>query len=950
MSPSKGKGKAGKAAKSKKAEEKPAKRKAADKKKAAKGTVIVVEPGIALEQGLDAEPSVGLATEAMELDDIQPLGIEERSEIQPQVSANVASSKGSIPMASSSSSVFQAAGNDGEVEPACDEDVHVEAEVNIEAKEAETVGIEGQDKDMDEAGDSAPEDGEPEAELNHLAAVPASPTSNAESAPQKRSQLGDSTDDEEGKTTASPEISGRDDIELDLPAPLPTSPIPATLGASRTQTSPLPVPAPATSAITPSAVKRPDLPVRQVRSSWLSKALGTGTVPVHANDAANARKSVLETNLARKSVMAHHELHPRSVALPSQQRASTVSNFFGDLAAARKSLVQPISGVAKRKSEEAASDAEHHVEDNRPGKMAKISNPVAVHITTTSNVAQQATTSIYPAVHESLFSPPIIEPARKFTPFGRPKESTSGMTVHFPLPATTPAHTAQPNQPSASQEKRSERNKSDIYEVTRKLEELRERTAAKEASKIKAQALAMSGSNGSKSSLDSKASAASGAAGGFFRGLGRSLGLGGNAKSAEDEALKLQRELEEDRRAEKDAEREYQRLMDEARAEGAAAELGSSSIAGSQEQSGTTQTGQRLTENSSATLPQLEIKKSESGTAQPSDANVLHPAAAVPQWPSQPVMERELTPSRQVEVPSLGSTTPAAAPPTSISTILQRIQVAQTSNNGAHTNAQENTANVESHTSGEIASPNRTIQAVEVAPGRPATPTRSMRFPPVSPEPTQKAPAPPRPAKSPERSKRVPMSADGEEFAFSRSPEQAARSQPRSPAPFKTAASQPIPVQPKIQTQSHAVSQPAEQATKRWQTQRNDEDEDEDEASEDDADLPDLPEPNEADDEQTDVAMEEEERKEERNLPASKMFNGDPANVSRCLLSTGTYQTNVNGRFNVRISRSPPRVKVSRRPWRYRQHQVAICSIVPRQLPERLWDSNRPQDQSDRWL
>jgi hypothetical protein len=46
-------------------------------------------------------------------------------------------------------------------------------------------------------------------------------------------------------------------------------------------------------------------------------------------------------------------------------------------------------------------------------------------------------------------------------------------------------------------------------------------------------------------------------------GLGRSLGLGGSAKNAEEEAARLQAELEEERRAEEEARRELDKLMGE---------------------------------------------------------------------------------------------------------------------------------------------------------------------------------------------------------------------------------------------------------------------------------------------------------------------------------------------------------------------------------------------------
>lgn len=117
---------------------------------------------------------------------------------------------------------------------------------------------------------------------------------------------------------------------------------------------------------------------------------------------------------------------------------------------------------------------------------------------------------------------------------------------------------------------RADRHRSDIHKVTRALDELRERTAAKEAHKQRATLHASSGPRPTSSAADRQSTVGTAANGGFFRGLGnlgvglgRSLGLGGSAKNAEEEAARLQAELEEERRAEEEARRELDKLMGE---------------------------------------------------------------------------------------------------------------------------------------------------------------------------------------------------------------------------------------------------------------------------------------------------------------------------------------------------------------------------------------------------
>lgn len=99
--------------------------------------------------------------------------------------------------------------------------------------------------------------------------------------------------------------------------------------------------------------------------------------------------------------------------------------------------------------------------------------------------------------------------------------------------------------------------------VTKALEEIKERNQAKELAKQKA-AAAVAAAGGGQRSRETTSSGPSGSsASGFLRGLTKSLGLGGKTESPEEVAERLHRELEEDRRAEAEAQAELDRLMHE---------------------------------------------------------------------------------------------------------------------------------------------------------------------------------------------------------------------------------------------------------------------------------------------------------------------------------------------------------------------------------------------------
>lgn len=277
--------------------------------------------------------------------------------------------------------------------------------------------------------------------------------------------------------------------------------------------------------VAPLPAPAPPVPVRQVRSSWLSKALGTGTVPVTGLSEANPP-------------------FRKSMAAPTQRPISE-----DDYAGLRKSLA-PAGGL-KRKSDEGI-DLPEEEDESRPVKVAKV-------------VVQPETTAvIVPTyVDPASGSKPVLERQVSFPtainvprPLSAAAASASAPTpavkAEDVVPATVPRNAAPPAE--AEQE-------TEISKVAKALEDMRERTQAKELAKQKAASLAASTANAPKHTATSTGT-------GFLRGmanLGRSLGIGAAARheTAEEEAERLQKELEEDRRAELEAEAELARLMEE---------------------------------------------------------------------------------------------------------------------------------------------------------------------------------------------------------------------------------------------------------------------------------------------------------------------------------------------------------------------------------------------------
>ena len=249
----------------------------------------------------------------------------------------------------------------------------------------------------------------------------------------------------------------------------------------------------------------------QVRSSWLNKALGSGPIP--AGDVNGLRKSVA------------------AGARPTQV----------DLAALRKSLVPP-SGL-KRKSDEGLPEEDDNEIEKRAGKAARVefaSQPSRLTEVSAANVPKDK--PIFPRSTMVVVPQATLEPSSAKESIAQPQGHGGQADLRK---SVAPAGDTQ---------------RSDINKVTKALDELRERTLAKEAAKA-------------KMSLAPKTPApapATSSGSGFLKGisnigagLGRSLGLATSTRSAEDEATRTQREIEEERLAELEAEEDLRKLIGE---------------------------------------------------------------------------------------------------------------------------------------------------------------------------------------------------------------------------------------------------------------------------------------------------------------------------------------------------------------------------------------------------
>ncbi|WVQ84371.1 hypothetical protein IAT38_006523 [Cryptococcus sp. DSM 104549] len=241
------------------------------------------------------------------------------------------------------------------------------------------------------------------------------------------------------------------------------------------------------------------LPMRQVRSSWLSKALGTGSVPISGPSGATDTAAALR----------------KSYAAPPQQRQSTAMDFSG----LRKSLV-PIGGLKRKSDQGMDEEAEDEEEEKRPEKIAKV------------------------AVESAQTHLPATTPG----PVGRPAMQSKTPSFGTASISSHPATTGRPTNPSGSSMPTSgpdDTHRSEIYKVTRALDELREKKAKEAAAKKAAETRTASG--------EARVPMAKSTGVGFLRGL---LRYGAAAEEEAEEERKAREEKEE-----KLAEEELEQLM-----------------------------------------------------------------------------------------------------------------------------------------------------------------------------------------------------------------------------------------------------------------------------------------------------------------------------------------------------------------------------------------------------
>ena len=503
--------------------------------------------------------------------------------------------------------------------------------------------------------------------------------------------------------------------------------------------------------------------MRQVRSSWLSKALGNNVniaPPVnHTTDLAGLRKSY---------------------AAPAHKLNGPI-----DLTNLRKSLAPAgvLAAGAKRPSDGADEEA-------RPEKVPKVERPAQ-------------------SKHEDT----IIATSTTETAPTATSHTPGSTNVQLPNSASS-----QEGSRSTTSAQMRERQRSDIHKVTKALDELRERNAAKEAQKAKAASNvsnAISGPRPTTSSHDSRQSTAGGS--GFLRnlgnigaGLGRSLGLGGTVKSAEEEAQRLAEELEEDRRAEAEAQRQLAKLMAEVEDDETVlqeeAKMDAEAITVDQTK-GVSETEDRAIDDVHPEAPVVpEKRSSRATTVEKEDEDMIAATLSEQSKPASPIK-------------------PPTPPPT---TVANQAQKQRTPRKIANADVFESTT--------PIFSP----------PKREAQPVRSF----LAPKPVeQKAVVIEQKVQSVKETHRV----DQLRTKF----EVSASVQPVSNVPVP----QPAPLRKYVQ--------------------------EEDEEVEEEVELPELPEPSPADDEQSELDEDDIEEDNTREMPAKKMFKSDSGSTVRILLLTG---------------------------------------------------------------
>ena len=336
-----------------------------------------------------------------------------------------------------------------------------------------------------------------------------------------------------------------------------------------------------TSANAPASIAAPAAqPTRQVRSSWLSKALGGNTVPLAANARGSdgSRSSVAHP----RQTMADYAALRKSIAQPALATGSTSAPAASD---AR------VSAGSKRKSEVAGLDTDEatsaakpaQVHEARSEKISRVDTVRARDDEVPMSFANPHHQHAPPASFANAIPSHPTDPAQPNKPpfdrqrshdiFGRStmpsSHANNGQTPGVSRKTILPDNATEI--PFANRDRRE-------TTAARMVDELREKQLAKDAAKAKAALATSTGAKvgtGCVAKQDKDASAAPvaapstgvGSGAGFLRGLGntlgRSLGLGGGttSKDAEDAAKKLERELREQR--EKDEEAEAERKAEE---------------------------------------------------------------------------------------------------------------------------------------------------------------------------------------------------------------------------------------------------------------------------------------------------------------------------------------------------------------------------------------------------
>lgn len=303
------------------------------------------------------------------------------------------------------------------------------------------------------------------------------------------------------------------------PAPVLAAPLPLPIAAQPPTTIESHSEPPASVSSAPAGVP---IPAKQVRSSWLSKALSGSAPPTSAAASNRSSDGTNRTSIA-------------PTALP---RLSTAG-----YPTMRKSLVQP-GQLAKRKSGDGIWDEDEGEKEGekRAEKSARIESESTTAPVASSSASVDTKMEPPPATTVAAPVPAPVQPVTAPKPsFDRQHSQESFARAGPSNP--TPSSFAVP----AIDHTPKERPTSDMTRVSKALDEMRERQQAKDAAKQKA---ALSVSIATPASAPARST---GTGTGFLRGLGglgssltRSLGLGSGYRDAEEEAKRAQEEKDEE--------------------------------------------------------------------------------------------------------------------------------------------------------------------------------------------------------------------------------------------------------------------------------------------------------------------------------------------------------------------------------------------------------------------